>query len=251
MNTLLSLFDYTGNWAGHYTDAGWDVYMVDVKHENDPLAWLTDVYDFDSCEFMNELGVFPDGILCAPPCTDFASSGARWWSQKDKSKATDKSLDLIIQTLEMIDYYKPDFWVLENPVGRLNKLIPEDHGSFWGGVKLGRPQYFNPCDYAGYLDLTSDDLMYLDDIDKKNGKNITYNEWEHIIKCNAYTKKTGLWGEFNMPEKKPIKPVKAGGQTIGYSAFNRLGGKSDKTKELRSMTPDGFSKAFYQANGGK
>lgn len=28
----------------------------------------------------------------------------------------------------------------------------------------------------------------------------------------------------------------------------KLGGKSERTKELRSMTPPGFAKAFFEAN---
>ena len=249
MKSLLSLFDYSGNWSGHYADNGWDVLMVDAKHQGNPFAWITDALEFNTCEFMLENEIEADGLIAAPPCTDFAGSGARWWPGKDTSGATDLSLQLIYQVLHVVDFLKPDFWVLENPVGRLNKLIPEAWESF-DGVKLGKPQYFNPCDYAGYLDLSSDDLDYLAEIDKKDGQGITREDWNHIIKCNAYTKKTGLWGEFTMPEKKPIKPVKAGGPTIGYSALNRLGGKSEKTKELRSVTPDGFSRAFYQANQG-
>jgi hypothetical protein len=30
-----------------------------------------------------------------------------------------------------------------------------------------------------------------------------------------------------------------------------LGGKSERTKELRSITPKGFAKAFYDANSTK
>jgi len=31
MLTLLSLFDYTGNWARPYADAGWSVFQIDIK----------------------------------------------------------------------------------------------------------------------------------------------------------------------------------------------------------------------------
>jgi len=250
MKTLLSLFDYSGHWCGEYYDNGWDVHMLELKYEGDPLAYMgSDILDLDSCEELMDLDVFPDGILAAPPCTDFAGSGARWWKGKDARGETDESLKLIYQTLNLIDFYQPDFWALENPVGRLSTLIPECYETICG-VKLGKPQYFNPCDYAGYLDLSSDDIDFLDEIDKKDGEGVSFEEWEHIIKCNAYTKKTGLWGDFVMPEKKPLKPIKAGGRTIGTSALNRLGGKSEKTKELRSNTPIGFSRAFCQANQG-
>ena len=58
----------------------------------------------------------------------------------------------------------------------------------------------------------------------------------------SYTKKTGLWGAFNKPEKKSL-PVSTEGNWI-----MKLGGKSERTKELRSMTPKGFALAFFNAN---
>lgn len=76
---------------------------------------------------------------------------------------------------------------------------------------MGKPQLiFNPCDYG-----------------------------------DAYTKKTCLWGSFNLPEKHEVEPVRVSSEG---SWIMRLGGKSDRTKELRSITPPGFAKAFYKAN---
>lgn len=62
---------------------------------------------------------------------------------------------------------------------------------------------------------------------------------------DPYTKKTLLWGKFNAPVKNPVKPIKVCGQG---SWLMQLGGKSEKTKELRSVTPLGFAKAFFEAN---
>ena len=63
---------------------------------------------------------------------------------------------------------------------------------------------------------------------------------------DAYTKKTGLWGIFNRPERiNEVNPVRACRQG---SWLMKLGGKSAKTKELRSITPPGFARAFFEAN---
>ncbi len=62
---------------------------------------------------------------------------------------------------------------------------------------------------------------------------------------DPYTKKTLLWGEFADLKKTPVEPVRVCAQG---SWVQRLGGKSDKTKLLRSMTPQGFATAFYRAN---
>ncbi len=59
---------------------------------------------------------------------------------------------------------------------------------------------------------------------------------------DPYTKKTLLWGEFNIPEKTPVKP------TEGSKMHTRYGGKSERTKRERSKTPEGFAQAFFRAN---
>lgn len=62
---------------------------------------------------------------------------------------------------------------------------------------------------------------------------------------DAYTKKTGLWGVFNMPARRPVQPVRSCDQG---SWIQRLGGRSERTKYLRSITPPGFARAFFEAN---
>ncbi len=74
------------------------------------------------------------------------------------------------------------------------------------------------------------------------------NPWIYIQPYeygDPYTKKTCLWGDFNKPEKNPVKPIKTCKQG---SWVQKLGGSSEKTKRLRSITPPGFAKAFYEAN---
>jgi len=71
---------------------------------------------------------------------------------------------------------------------------------------LGKPKLiFNPCDYG-----------------------------------NPYTKKTCLWGEFNIPKKNPIQPV-------NKNFLYYIGPGPDRQKR-RSITPPGFAKAFFEAN---
>lgn len=59
---------------------------------------------------------------------------------------------------------------------------------------------------------------------------------------DPYTKKTCLWGKFNQPVKNPVEP------TMGSYTHTHFGGKSERTKRLRSITPAGFAQAFYEAN---
>lgn len=149
------------------------------------------------------------GILAAPPCTAFTVSGAQYWQAKDEDGTTLDALALVDACLRMVAIYQPIFWALENPVGRLSRWI-------------GKPKmYFNPCDFGGYVD-----------------------------GMDAYTKKTGLWGKFNKPKPNPVEPefviAKNGDRYSKIHWFT--GGKTERTKEIRSVTPLGFAKAFFEAN---
>jgi hypothetical protein len=57
---------------------------------------------------------------------------------------------------------------------------------------------------------------------------------------DPYTKLTCLWGEFNTPVRTPV-PATEG------SKMHRLGPSPDRAA-LRSVTPMGFARAFFEAN---
>ncbi len=201
--TILSLFDFSGNWSRPYAEGGANIIRIDKKLGID----IMDINaDWLAKYILDDYGCV-DGILAAPPCTDFSVSGAQYWKSKDSDGRTSKSIELVMQVIRCVEFCKPDFWVIENPVGRLNKLIPE--------LSKYGPWYFNPRDYG-----------------------------------DKYTKKTGLWGVFvpPLPLFSDCKKVDAEKVCKQGSWLMKLGGKSDKTKELRSTTPLGFSYAFFQAN---
>lgn len=189
--TILSLCDYTGNWAAPYREAGYSVRLVDAKHGDDvrSLPYI-------------EGGVH--GILAAPPCTEFSGSGAQYWPEKDADGRTLAALSIVHACLALVAIYRPAWWALENPVGRLNRWI-------------GPPTFtFDPCDFG-----------------------------------DAYTKRTHLWGRFVAPlplfigGHQSVEPERVCSQG---SWLMKLGGKSERTKELRSATPMGFARAFFAAN---
>lgn len=59
----------------------------------------------------------------------------------------------------------------------------------------------------------------------------------------TYTKKTNIWGRFN--SDLPVAPVFP---SEGSKMHKQYGGKSLKTKNARSVTPEGFAYAFFMAN---
>jgi site-specific DNA-cytosine methylase len=179
--TILDLCGGTASWSAPYLEAGYDVITVDLDSTSQDVRL-----------FKKITGRKIYGILAAPPCCNFAASGARWWEEKGE-KALLEGLSVVDACMRIITVHKPKFWALENPVGRLKDY-------------LGKPKmYFNPCDYG-----------------------------------DPYTKKTALWGEFNIPEKNEVEPVE-GSKILKY-------GPSEDRKKLRSITPPGFARAFYEAN---
>ncbi len=128
MKTILSLFDYSGNWSKPYRENGYKVIQVDIK-----LG--LDIYELD---YQNLPDIY--GVLAAVPCTDFAASGARWFNEKDKDGRTAESIKLLKHTLKIIQFLEPVFWAIENPVGRMNSLVPE--------MKQYGPWYFQPHHYG-------------------------------------------------------------------------------------------------------
>lgn len=148
------------------------------------------------------------GILAAPPCTHFSGSGAQYWKEKDLDGRTATDLKIVDACLDIIEFLAPVWWALENPVGRLKTLRKQRFVELTGS---NTPKLmFNPCDFG-----------------------------------DPYTKKTLLWGKFNIPKTNRVEPIRACKQG---SWTQKLGGKSEKTKTLRSITPLGFAKAFFEAN---
>lgn len=62
---------------------------------------------------------------------------------------------------------------------------------------------------------------------------------------DAYTKRTLLWGDFTIPARHRVEPVRSNAQG---SWVQSLGGRSERTKTLRSITPSGFARDFFEAN---
>jgi hypothetical protein len=159
----------------------------------------TDIFDFDYKKYTDVVGV-----ISHPPCTEFAVSGARWWADKAKREPhlLKQAVRQVKIVLEIVSYHKPKFWFIENPVGRICKYVP-----------LGEPRLvFHPYEYAGWLK----------------------EPWG-----NVYTKKTLLWGDFHLPEKRSVDVALSSKMQQGIAS---------RDKFERSLTPLGFAVAFVAAN---
>ena len=173
---ILDLCGGTGSWSKPYKDAGYDVRLVTLPDDIRLVQYIGKVH----------------GVLAATPCDHLAGSGARWWASKGKSALLD-ALSISDACLRFITFGKPEWWAIENPVGRLSRFY-------------GKPDFtFQPYEFG-----------------------------------DPYQKRTCLWGKFNIPKRNLVEPTE--GQKIWRM------GPSPKRKEMRSITPQGFAKAFFEAN---
>lgn len=211
---VISLCDYTGIFTKPWRDAGYEAIHVDPQREDN--GTILEMMPEIRSAIMTGNVKFVAGF---PPCTELAVSGAAHFASKaDKDKHFQARAALVAEQCRMIGELSGAPWFFENPVSVLASII-------------GKPNYsFHPYEYGGYL--PEDDK---------------HPEWpEYIAARDAYPKKTCLWtgNGFEIPEKKEVyvKP--------GYSdQHNKLGGRSLRTKNIRSATPRGFAQAIFEKYG--
>jgi len=229
----LFLFDYTGIMAKPWLDAGYTCTLVDQQHkkgyhrdahnpllyrygftvDNSSMLGIADAFYHITSHVMEAQLVF--GF---PECTDLAVSGASRFKNKflKDPEFQDKAMRSVKLVEKVGDYFNCP-WALENPVSVIS-------------TKWRKPDHiFHPYEYGGYLPEDDEHPIYP----------------RNIAPRDAYPKRTCIWcgNGFVMPPVKIVQPED--GDSRQYS--NR-GGKSLKTKNIRSATPRGFSKAVFEYN---
>ena len=233
---VISLYDYTGEALKPWAKNGYDCYAFDIQHtEIGAMEWFydenhvlgsinylyADLHDFNTHKaifnmFNGKRVIFG---MAFPVCTDLAVSGAAWFKRKAERDPhfQDKAAKHASDCAELFEDLGCPYFI-ENPVSVL-------------ATKWRKPDYsFHPYEYGEYI---PDDEA-------------EHPRWpDYIAPKDAYTKKTCLWTSksFRMPYKLPTcKPN-------GYSSQHlKLGGKSKRTKDIRSATPRGFATAVYEFN---
>lgn len=230
------LFEGSGIGAQPWAEAGYTVYCFNaddgdhgayakfgcrVEHPN--IHYVNTWIDTDWCIEATQSGKWgePCFVIGWPPCTDMAVSGARHFEAKLEAdpECQNKAAEMARITADIADWFNIPYMV-ENPVSILSTLWRKpDH-------------MFHPYEYGGYLPENDEHPMFP----------------EYIRARDAYTKKTCIWSGngFIMPEKKPVEVDQ--GDLIYSLQYAKLGGKSVKTKTIRSLTARGFARAVFLAN---
>ena len=229
---VISLYDYTGEALKPWAMAGYQCLAYDIQHSKQQrtIHYKGDGYisyihaDLHNIGTLDKIydslsGMEVTFAMAFPVCTDMAVSGAAHFKRKREADPLfqRKAANYAIWCAELFQALDCPYFI-ENPVSVLSTL--------WR-----KPDYsFHPFEYGGYIEPDEAD----------------HPKWpEYIAPMDAYTKKTCLWtgNDFTMPDISPVEPE------AGYSRQHlKLGGKSMKTKNIRSATPRGFAQAVFNAN---
>jgi site-specific DNA-cytosine methylase len=123
MIKVLELFAGSRSVGKVAEELGMEVFSSDINNF-DGINYVVNILEFD----YSKVPFTPDVIWASPPCTGFsvAAIGHHWGGGKGayvpKTETARLGIELVKKTLEIIDYYKPKYWFMENPRGVLRKM---------------------------------------------------------------------------------------------------------------------------------
>jgi site-specific DNA-cytosine methylase len=120
---LLELFAGSRSVGKQAEKLGYEVFSSDlISFEG--IHYPISILDFD----VKKVPFKPDVIWASPPCTGFsvAAIGHHWSGGKGayipKTETAKLGIELVKKTIEIIEYFQPKYWFMENPRGVLRKL---------------------------------------------------------------------------------------------------------------------------------
>jgi len=122
MNTV-ELFCGTKSVSKVAKEKGHRTYTID----NDPQFYpdnCVDIFRIFKLDFLGKIDIF----WASPPCQSFsvASMGKHW--NKDNTPKTEKAvlgIEILRHTIRLILRNKPTYWFIENPRGKMRKVIDQ------------------------------------------------------------------------------------------------------------------------------
>lgn len=148
MSTVVSLCDFTGNMVQPWVEAGFDAWLVDPQHL--VTRYEGPVFKFagtvrDAMPALGELIRSGDvaAVFAFPPCTDLASSGARWWADKRaKDYMVQAKAAAVAEQCRTVGELSGAPWMVENPKGALARVFGKT------GKHLVEPYWFTAFEPA-------------------------------------------------------------------------------------------------------
>lgn len=250
MKKVIFLFNFSNTMPQPWLDAGYECWSFDGKHPDGVTRdgnhirvgmWFhADQTTSQAQQIVDLVGPGVALVFGFPECTYLTVSGNRWFYHPDDRHLAMESrrphplhpnrralqadavelcqlIRLTAAAAATAQKSRAVPWAFENPArGHLSKAYR-------------RPSVvFNPCDFGGYLPDDDRHPLFPDVYPPRD----------------QYNKETGIWHSPNFPalERRPLPSVQK-----DYPGFTRVGGRSERTKTIRSSTPRGFALAVYHA----
>jgi hypothetical protein len=211
---VLELFSGTGSVGKCCKELGWDVVSVDMilpaDHQVDIMHF--DYKQYDKDEF--------DIVWASPPCTNYSMLKKCWYGRKlkdgtiytkEQNEIDQNEADkLVLKSFEIIDYFNPHYWFLENPqTGNLkNRDIMKDKPFYdvdycmysdWGYKKRTRI-WTNKKDFNNKLCDNSGNCGNMIKIDNHNIHNINLGRADDKLRHKKLLDKVGCGSQLNQPK---------------------------------------------------
>jgi hypothetical protein len=219
--TMIGLFSKSNIIAKPWAEVGVECHLFDLQEGENEENIIHHTGDIkDKFSVLRDLIRNTEVLFVAafPPCTDLAISGAKHFDSKARNDAFfwAKAMELVYLSRDVGELSGAPYFI-ENPKSMISSLWRKKDFSF------------DPCDFGGYLSVEHINRLYP----------------EIYPSQDAYLKETWLWvgGGFKMPYTNSVDAV-----SQDFPGFRKLGGKSERTKEMRSVTPEGFARAVFMEN---
>lgn len=107
-------------WSAAFRNRGHEVITLDIEERFHPDI-LADILTWDPKTLLWK----PTVVLASPPCTAFTVMriGTNWTTyHTPKTDAARKGLEILERTMAVIREIDPQYWWLENPVGKMRRM---------------------------------------------------------------------------------------------------------------------------------
>jgi len=152
---LLELFSGTKSVSKVFEKHEWETLSLDNDEKSNPDICI-DILEWEYKKY--PVGHF-DYIHASPPCISYSNLGrGKHRKMHDLAPLTDTAIigDMLLsKTLEIIEYFKPAYYLIENPRGLMRYVIPHIPYTTINYCRYGSP-FFKPTDlfnnfgYVGY-----------------------------------------------------------------------------------------------------
>ena len=188
---ILELFSGTGSVCKVATKLGYEVISVDISEQFHKPTHLVDLLEWDYTMYSKDSF---DMIWASPPCRTFSSMLFLSKTQDEIFKMMeDEGIPLLRKTEEIIEYFKPKYYFIENPAnGRMKNYI-----------KYTNPIKVSYCQYGFKYQKNTSIWTNKTFIPKKCSKKTCkyYGKHRDGIKVTNQTQMAKLMNKYKIPEE--------------------------------------------------